>query len=603
MPKKSFTPSPKPEKIDSIWYFMRFMLPYWPSALLVLFLLIASSAASIYEPLALKNIIDWLTNQGGPRTLTTLVVLYFAVKLAGLLFDMFRDYVWSPIIYSISRDIEQRVYKHLLELPISYHADQKSGAAVRAVVRGTNAVSLILDFTVTRLIPPFFQLIFVSAILFRLYTWQYSVITFVSIVAYTFFIIWSNEKRIKYRIEGNSKDDAASGVLVDSVTNIETVKYFNSGLSLFTNWQDIKREWIRLLTRNNRIFAASFAAQNAILLLGLGLILVLAIDQARVGLITIGSLILVSTYIIQLSGPISILGFVYGQYKNSFADLNAMAKILNEAVTIPEPTNPVAIKELKGDVVFDHVTFAYENRDAVITDLNLHVKAGEKVAFVGPSGAGKSTIAKLIFRLYDVKSGEIKLDGVNLSDLSAESRKDLLAIVPQEPALFNDTLLNNILFSKPDATMKEVIAAAKDAQIHDFIETLPDKYETKVGERGMKISGGQKQRVAIARAILKDPKILIFDEATSSLDSKSEQAILKTLESVAKGRTTIAIAHRLSTIVNSDRIYVLQKGKIVESGKHNELLAKKGVYEGMWRLQAQAREVVVDESTPEPVDA
>lgn len=575
-------------KIESIAYFLIFFKRYWAYAVITLVLLISSSLAAIYEPIALRNIINWLLDHGGPRTLTTLIVIYFATKASSLIFDMLRDYFWSPVIYSVSRDIEQDVYKHLLDLPISYHADQKSGAAVRAVTRGSNAVSIIMDFTITRLIPPFFQLILVSILLYKLYSWQFSLITAVSIVIYTWYIIWSNERRIKYRLEGNRQDDAASGVLVDSIMNIETVKYFNTGNSLFSSWQKIKSDWIRLLTRNNRIFAYNFAIQNGILLVGLGFILVLAINRTNAGTMTIGDLVLVSSYIVQLSGPIAILGFVYGQYKNSFADLNAMVGILNQPVTIPEPQDPKPIVERRGEVEFRHVQFAYDNRQNVLKDLSLTIKPGQNVAFVGPSGAGKSTITKLLFRLHDVQAGEIDIDGVSLKDLSMETRRQMLAIVPQEPTLFNDTIFNNIKFSKPDATHEEVVRAAKAAHIHSFIEGLPDKYETKVGERGMKISGGQKQRVAIARAILKDPKVLVFDEATSSLDTKTEREILRTLKSVAKGRTTISIAHRLSTIIDSDVIYVLKKGQVVESGTHTALLKKKGVYADLWELQSRS---------------
>lgn len=576
------------QKIQGIRYFFKYFRPYWLYISLSLCLLITSSLASVYEPVALRNIIDYLSLIPIAQSLTTLIMIYFSVKASGIIFDMLRDYFWSPVIYSVGRDIERDVYKHLLDLPIMYHADQKSGAAVRAVVRGSNAVTLILDFTITRLIPPFFQLALVSILLLKLYSWQFSVITIVSIIVYTIFIIWSNEIRIKYRLEGNRKDDAASGFLVDSITNIESVKYFNNSQTLFKEWQKVKEEWLKLLTRNNRIFAYSFAGQSLILLIGLGFILVLAINQANAGIITIGGLVLVSTYIIQLSGPISILGFVYGQYKNSFADLNSMAGILNHEITIKEPANPVNIKAPKGEVSFNKVSFSYPERSKVIKDLSFTIKPGENVAFVGASGAGKSTIAKLIFRLFDVDSGSITVDGVDVRHLSKDMRKQLLAIVPQEPALFNDTIINNIRFSKPDATPDEVMRAAKAAQIHDFIDSLPMKYNTKVGERGMKISGGQKQRVAIARAILKNPKILVFDEATSSLDSKNEQAVLKTLNAVAKGRTTISIAHRLSTIVNSHRIFVLQNGTINSIGTHQQLLEHNKIYGKLWELQSKA---------------
>ncbi len=581
-------PNDTPAQGVQVTYFFRFFKKYKLEVVLTTIFLLANVVAITIVPIYLRDIIDALSTNKASHVVVSFLIFYFIAKACELIFEYLRDYIWAPVITRITRDIEQDVFAHLLKLSMDYHGDQKSGTAVRAVVRGSNAVSIILDFTVQRIFPPFLQLVLVTVLLLRLYSWQYGLITFVTVALYTWFIIWSNERRIKYRIEGNKKDDEASGVLVDTMGNIETVKYFNNSSVLFSGWQKLKEEWIGLLTRNNRLFSLGYMAQNFILLIGLGLILGSAVQQTYQGAMTIGGLVLVSTYIVQLSGPISVLGFVYGQYKNSFADLQAMAGILNQSVTIPEPTKPQAIANPEGNLTFNKVNFSYAHREPILKNLSFSVKPGQKVAFVGPSGAGKSTVSKLIFRLYDVQSGDILIDGVNIKDLSAETRRAVLGIVPQEPTLFNDTIGSNIKFGKPDATQEEVIAAAKAAHIHEFVDSLPDKYETKVGERGIKISGGQKQRVAIARAIIKDPKILVFDEATSSLDSKSEQAILKTLDEVAKGRTTVAVAHRLSTIVNSDIIYVLQKGTIAEQGTHQELLKKKGVYAAMWELQAKA---------------
>ncbi len=588
--------SKKENKLAGVWYFMRYLKKYTWQTVATFVFLIANTVAVTLEPIYLRNIIDGLTTNKTAQAIIMFLVIYFTLRVIGVVFEYLRDYIWAPVIVSLSRDIEQDVFEHLLKLPMNYHADQKSGNAVRAVVRGSNATNVILNFTVERIIPPLFELIFVTILLLSLYTWQYGVITLITVIFYTWFIIWSNEKRIRFRLEGNKKDDEASGVLVDTVGNIETVKYFNNSHVFFKVWQGLKESWIGLITRNNRLFSLGFAAQNLILLVGLGIILTIAVNQAIAGIITVGGLVLVSTYIVRLSGPISILGFVYGQYKNSVADLQAMAQILQETVEIPEPSEPIAIKDAKGELAFDRVDFAYKGREHIINKLTFKVAPGQKVAFVGPSGAGKSTISKLIFRLYDVDGGHIKVDGVNIKDLDQESRRQMLGVVPQEPALFNDTIENNIKFGKPDATDKEMIEAAKSAHIHDFVDSLPDKYKTLVGERGIKISGGQKQRVAIARAIIKNPKILVFDEATSSLDSKSERAILKTLDEVAEGRTTIAIAHRLSTIIHSDTIYVLQRGKVVEQGKHDDLLKKKGVYADMWKLQSEQHSTPISKS-------
>lgn len=574
----------------SLSYFFKYFKPYSGLIVLTFVSLILAKAAATLEPLYLKRIIDGLTQGSAQAIIASALTFYFGSKFLSIAFEFLRDYWFSPVTMGVTRDIEKSVFQHLLKLPVAYHADQRAGAASRAVARGSRAIGFVLDFSVSQILPPIFELIFVIGLLLSLYSWHFGTITLATIVLYTWFTIWSTEKRQKYRIEGNSRDDQASGIMVDTVTNMDTVKYFNSEAHQFKRFSEIKEDWFALMVRNNRLFATIFSAQGIILLIGLGIILTLAVRQAEVGIMTVGDLVLVSTYIVRLSIPITTLGFVYGQYKNSFADLEAMSGILEQKVDIEEPENPITIEMPKGQVEFDQVDFTYAGRQQIVNDLSFTIQPGQHVAFVGSSGAGKSTLVKLLFRLYDVTKGEIRIDGKNIKDLSAETRRDLLGIVPQEPALFNDTIANNIRFGKPDAKKDEIITAAKAAHIHDFIESLPQGYDTVVGERGVKISGGEKQRVAIARAIIKDPKILIFDEATSSLDSKSEKAILATLDEVAKGRTTIAIAHRLSTIVDADVIYVLQAGKVVEQGTHNQLLKKDGVYAALWRLQSHGAE-------------
>lgn len=587
---------------NNILYFFRFFKPYlWPLAA-TFFFLIGARIATTYDPLLLKQIIDGVTQNEAISTIFQLLAYYFVLRVISVIFEFLRDYIYSPVMMGVSRDIELAVFDHLLKLPVSYHADQRAGNASRALARGSRAIGFVLDFSVSQILPPMFELIFVTILLLRLYTWEFGVITLGTVIFYTWFTVWSTEKRTKYRFEGNAKDDAASGTLVDAISNIDTVKFFNNESLMYNTFFTTKNQWLDLMVRNNRLFALIFSGQGLILLVGLGLILYLAVRQAVAGVMTVGDLVLVSTYIVRLSGPITTLGFVYGQFKNSFADLDAMATILKQEPTILPPKQPVPIEEPKGEVAFEKVNFNYPGREQTIRDLSFHLKPGQKVAFVGPSGSGKSTIARLLFRLYDVADGQILIDNVNIKDLAGETRHRILSIVTQEPTLFNESIANNIRFGNPQATDDQVREAARVAGIDVFIEGLPQKYETLVGERGIKLSGGEKQRVAIARALVRDPKIIVFDEATSNLDSRTEQAIQDALGKAATGRTAITIAHRLSTIVSSDMIYVLEKGQIKEKGTHRELLAKKGLYAKLWDIQSKHPELRPEELEAELVE-
>lgn len=579
-------PSKQPTP-QSIIYFFRFFKPYTFSVVLTFIFLITARLALTYDPVILKKIIDGVSNQEPVSVIFQLLTFYFGIRLVATILEFLRDYIYSPVEMGVSRDIEMAVFNHLLKLLVSYHADQRAGNASRALARGSRAIGFVLDFSVSQILPPIFELLFVTILLLTLYTWHFGVITLGTIIVYTIFTVWGTEKRSKYRIEGNLQDDNASGVLVDSISNIDTVKFFNNESIMFDRFAIIKAEWRRLMTRNNRLFALIYSGQAVILLIGLGLILVQAVKQAVSGVMTVGDLVLVSTYIVRLSGPVTTLGFVYGQFKNSFADLDAMATILKQPILLKQPEKPAQLPSPKGEIKFDQVSFNYPGRQKTIEKLSFHIKPGENVAFVGPSGSGKSTIARLLFRLYDINQGRILIDNVSLKQIDGDTRRRILSIVTQEPTLFNDSIADNIRFGNPDATDEEVRSAANIAGIDNFIQSLPLKYDTLVGERGIKLSGGEKQRVAIARALIRDPKIIVFDEATSNLDSRTEKAIQQTLAAAASGRTTLTIAHRLSTIVRSDKIYVLEKGQIKEQGTHQQLLDRKGLYAKLWDIQSK----------------
>jgi len=578
------------QKTVNIWYLTRYMKGYRTPMTLTLLFLVAGRVASSLDPIWLKKIIDGVGAGKPLDALTTVLGVYFGLKALTFVFDFLRDVIFAPAEMGIARTLSQELFNHLLSLPVGYHFEQKIGGLSRQITRGGRAVTFILDFLVINILPTLVELIVVTFLLFRLYQPVYAIITLATIVVYTWFTIWSTEKRQKFRLGANQADDEVAGIEVDALANIETVKYFNNEAELQSRYRPAVQKRYELSVASNKLFAVISAAQAMILLVGLGLLLFLGIRHTLAGVLTIGDLVLLTTYIVRLSAPISVLGFVYRAIKDGLADLDAMAKILSEEASVPEPAHAVALSRCRGEVTFEHVRFGYSEQRPVFEDIHFTVPPGQRIAFVGPSGVGKSTIVKLLFRFFDPTGGRILIDGVDLREIDKKTRRCLFAIVPQEPALFNTTIAENIRFGKPDATDAEVSKAARLASIDRFIEALPEKYETLVGERGVKLSGGEKQRIAIARAIIREPAVLVFDEATSSLDSSSEKEIQKSLDVISRGRTTVAVAHRLSTIADSDVIYVLNEGQIAEKGTHGQLLELDGIYARLWRIQAEGND-------------
>ena len=583
-------PEPNLKPAANIWHLARYLKDYHAPVTWTLIFLIGGRIAAAFDPVWLKKIIDGVGRGENLAALGGVIAFYFGLKALTFLFDGARDVVFAPAEMGIARTLSRELFAHLLSLPVGYHFDQKIGGLSRQITRGGRAVTFILDFLVINILPTIVELVIVTILLLKLYPPIYAGITLATIIGYTFFTIWSTEKRQKFRLGANLADDEVATVEVDALANIETVKYFNNEPQLLGRYKPAIDRRYDLNVTSNKLFALISGAQSLILLVGLGAVLYLSIGQTLAKQLSIGDLVLLSTYIVRLSVPIGVLGFVYRAIKDGLADLDGMAKILETHVEVPEPRAPVKLENPRGEVVFDHVSFNYANGREVLNDVSFSVRPGERIAFVGPSGAGKSTIVKLLFRFFDVDSGRICIDGADVRELDKETRRRLFAIVPQEPALFNTTLEENIRFGKPDATHQEMQRAADMAGIAEFIEALPDKYETLVGERGVKLSGGEKQRVAIARALIRQPRIVVFDEATSSLDSRTEKQIQRSLDEVAKGRTTIAVAHRLSTIADSDAIYVLNQSRIAESGTHAELLAQNSLYARLWRIQAEGGE-------------
>lgn len=578
----------KPAKKVGIWSLAKYLKSYRGVVSWTILFLFLGRVGSSLDPIWLKKIIDSIDNGSLWQGLIVLVVTYFAIRALTAFFDFLRDAIFAPAEMGIARTLSRELFGHLLNLPVGYHFDQKIGGLSRKITRGGRAITFILDLLVINILPTIVELILVTFLLFHLYTPVYAIVTFSTITLYAVFTIWSTEKRQKFRLGANVADDEVAGIEVDGLSNIETVKYFNNEGQMLERYEPAIEKRYGLAVKSNQLFALIEGVQGLILLFGLGIILLLAITQRLSGILTTGDLFLLTAYIVRLTAPINTLSFAYRSIKDGIADLDGMAKILEEDVDVSDPEHPVIIQDPKGEVTLDHVAFAYGEKESVFKDLNFTVKPGQRIAFVGPSGVGKSTIVKLLFRFFDPTGGKILIDGVDLKDLSRKQRRELFAIVPQEPALFNTTIAENIRFGKPDATQEEVEEAARLASIDTFVSRLPEKYETTVGERGVKLSGGEKQRVAIARAVIRGPKVLVFDEATSSLDSKSEREIQTSLDAISKGRTTIAVAHRLSTIAGSDIIYVLDKGEVVESGTHRQLLEKNGLYAKLWKIQAEA---------------
>ncbi len=594
MPEQNPNAEP-PFSAVNIPYLFRYLKPYWFLVVLTIIFMVGARITGALDPLWLKKIIDGVTEKKDFASLLPVVLTFFAFKFGTSFLDYLRDVTFAPAQMGISRTLSHKLFSHLVQLPIAYHVEQKIGGLARKITRGSRAVSFILDFTVMNILPTVVGLVVTSFFLISLYPPIYAIIIFSTVIFYAWFTIWSTQKRQKYRLGSNMADDEVASIEVDALTNIETVKYFNNEPLMEGRYVPAINQRYKLTLKSNRLFALIAWGQGGVVLIGLGIVLFLGIREAAAGRMTVGDLVLLSTYVIQLSAPIEVLGWIYREIKDGLTDLDGMAKVLQVENTITEPENPQHISKPRGEVAFNNVAFSYAGRAGVLKDVSLQVKPGQKVAFVGPSGAGKSTIVKLLFRLFEPTEGEITVDGVPLKQLSKDDRRSIFAIVPQEPVLFNSTIAENIRFGKPNATMAEINAAAKLASIDHVIERFPEKYDTVVGERGVKLSGGEKQRVAIARAVIRNPKILVFDEATSSLDSHSEQEIQQALDLVAKGRTTLAVAHRLSTISDSDTIFVLDKGKVAEQGTHDALLKKNGLYAKLWKIQASGKDPELQE--------
>lgn len=560
---------------------------------LSIFLVIASKFLVVAGPYVMKKLIDLLVTYGTSASIVTIAYLllaFFAMQWGGNLLDGMKDYVFAKVQANIRHSISLKVFEHLISLPSAFHADRSTGRISRKISRGSNALETIFMFMSFNIVPTIIQIIFVGVVFIVLFPISFTLTFLVFVVVYVAFTIYITERRQLLLLETNKLDDKAAGQSIDALLNYDTVKYFTNEHYEYGRYDSHLKQWSELFIKSIKSGANLNMGQGLIITAGLAAILILAVQHYIYGDATIGDFVLVTTYLSSIAVPLGFLGFTYRAIKEGLANVDEMMKLLKEKNTILDKPGSKELENWHTDIEFENVDFGYSGEREVLSGVSLSVPFKTRVALVGYSGSGKSTIPKLLLRLYDVSGGKITLGGIDIRDLKQQNLRSHIGIVAQDTTLFNDTVFNNIAYGKPLATKEDVERVTKMANIFDFItKDLPDGFETMVGERGVKLSGGEKQRIAIARMLIKDPEILIFDEATASLDTKSEKIIQQEIEKLSKGNiTTIVIAHRLSTVVDFDKIVVLEKGKIVEQGTHSELLAKKGVYYNLWQVQSRS---------------
>ncbi|MEN3950237.1 ABC transporter ATP-binding protein/permease [Iodidimonas sp. SYSU 1G8] len=586
------------------WKTVKTLLPYlWPRGettmkarvVAALVLLAAAKAITVSIPLVYKAVVAALTGQdavpGGDAFAVPvlLIVGYGIARLLSPAFGELRDMIFANVGQQALRRVALRVFRHLHGLSLRFHLDRRTGGLSRVIERGTQGVDFVLRFMIFNIIPTILEIFFVAGMMWGVLDWRYAAATVASIAAYVIFTFAITEWRLRLRREMNLQDTEANTKAIDSLLNYETVKYFNNEEHEAQRFDKAMRRYERAAVLNQSSLSGLNIGQNAIIAAGLMAVMIMSAFDMAAGRHGIDDFVFVNMLLAQLFMPLGFLGFVYREMRQSLIDMEAMFDLMEQPREVEDKPGADVLVVGDGEIVFDRVSFGYKPDRQILFDVSFTVPAGAKLAIVGHSGAGKSTISRLLYRFYDVTGGAIRIDGQNIAEVTQDSLRAAIGIVPQDTVLFNDTIGYNIGYGRPSAPFEQVEEAARLAAIHDFITSLPQGYDTNVGERGLKVSGGEKQRIAIARTIMKDPPILVLDEATSALDTNTEKDIQEALKSVSRNRTTLVIAHRLSTVVDADEIVVLEHGRIVERGTHTALLAlPEGSYATMWQRQQEA---------------
>jgi ATP-binding cassette subfamily B protein len=553
--------------------------------------LVLAKFANVGVPLVMKEVVDRLdVDTALVAVPIALLATYGLLRFSTTFFQELRDVVFVRVAQRAMRRVALGVFRHLHSLSLRFHLERQTGGMTRDIERGTSGISTLLSYVIFSILPVVLEFALVAAVLIGRFDWRFAAVTFGAVALYIAFTVLVTEWRMEIRRRANELDSRASTRAIDSLLNYETVKYFGNEDFEARRYDENLRKYEDAATRSESSLGLLNIGQSLIIAAAVTALMLLAAEGVARKAFTLGDLVLVNGLLIQLYIPLNVLGMVYRNIKQSLLDMDRMFGLLTEHREIEDRPGALPLPSGPATVVFSHVDFSYEKARQVLHDVSFSIPAGQRVAVVGHSGSGKSTLARLLFRFYDASRGAILVNGMDIREVQQASLRAAIGIVPQDTVLFNDTVLYNIRYGRPQASDAQVIEAARAAHIHDFIESLPAKYQTMVGERGLKLSGGEKQRVAIARAILKNPRILIFDEATSALDSRAEKAIQDELERIARGRTTLVIAHRLSTVMDADQILVLHQGRVIERGTHGELLEARGEYARMWELQREAAE-------------